>query len=95
MVSQFHFYIPGFNLIFGVSIFFQFLSRLRIRLNPNAQFGPKGTTLLHAAALLDEPKLVTAFGSCKFEPGFIDFQDRDGNTALHIAALENYPQVSF
>ena len=64
-------------------------------MNPNAQFGPKGTTLLHAAALLDEPKLVTAFGSCKFEPGFIDFQDRDGNTALHIAALENYPQVSF
>jgi ankyrin repeat protein len=69
-------------------------TRFRIRLNPNAQFGPKGTTLLHTAALMGESKLVAAFGHCKFEHGLIDFQDRDGNTALHIAALKNYHQVS-
>ncbi len=68
----------------------------RLRLNPHAQFGSKGMTLLHAAALRGESKLVSAFGHCRFDSiaTAIDFPDFEGNTALHIAVIENNPQVS-
>jgi len=48
---------------------------IRIRLNPNAQFGPQGRTLLHTAATLGDVKLVAAFTHCKFDANnTLDFQ---------------------
>ena len=65
-----------------------------MRLNPNAQFGPEGRTLLHAAAIRGEVKLVSAIGHCKFDvSNVVDFVDFLGNSALHHAVIKNKPQV--
>lgn len=66
----------------------------RIRLNPNAQFGSEGLTLLHAAAINGEVKLVSAIGHCKFDANnVVDFKDSNRNTALHHAVIKNKTQV--
>ena len=66
----------------------------RIRLNPNAQFGPRGRTLLQTAAVMGEVKLVSAFCQCKFDyNNVVNFHDYEGNSAMHLAAEENHPQV--